>query len=215
MPISRAVGLLKAVHESPAGGLWVDAGRLSLDFTMTGPWPGLGAFAQRWEGLHAPGDLADWFSACELRLGRIDVAPSDLSEALQLRDALWGLTRAHLERRPHPRQAVTTVNAYAAGSPLVPQLRSTGRSWARPTAGQALATIARDAVELYADAAQLARLRECSSDDCRRPFFDTSRPGTRRWCDPVRCGDRQRARAYRVRTHADGTTPQPTPVSPA
>ena len=204
MDTDRPEGLLKAIHVSPAGRVWVDAGRLSVDFAMTGPWPGLGAFAARWEALRAPDDLVDWLTACDLELGVVDLGAGDLAHALELRAGIWGLDRAAIEGRPRPRAAVATVNAYAATAPLVPQLGRAGRQWSAPTARQALATIARDAIELHAEPAVLIRLRECASSDCQRIFYDTSRPGTRRWCDPVRCGDRQRARTYRSKTTNEG-----------
>jgi predicted RNA-binding Zn ribbon-like protein len=201
MTLSRPEGALKAIHVSPAGRVWIDAGRLGVDLAMTGPPPELLPAAARWEQLHEPADLADWLTACTLGLGRLDVTGDDLSRALELRVGLWGMIRAALESRPLPRRAIATVNAYAAGAPLVPQLAPGGRRWSAPTVAQALATIARDAIDLHADSAQLIRLHECASADCGRVFYDTSRPGTRRWCDPVRCGDRQRARAYRRHRH--------------
>ena len=73
------------------------------------------------------------------------------------------------------------------------------RSWATPVTGaQLLATIARDAIELftgpYAD-----RVRECAGDNCALIFVDTSRPGSRRWCSMERCGNRHKVRAHRSR----------------
>src|SRR6185503_1125671 len=65
----------------------------------------------------------------------------------------------------------------------------------------AIATIAQDAVLLFGDSQQRARLRCCENSSCRVVFFDDSRPGARRWCFPNRCGDRVRAREYR-RRHA-------------
>ncbi|GAB3952125.1 hypothetical protein GCM10027614_55290 [Micromonospora vulcania] len=63
---------------------------------------------------------------------------------------------------------------------------------------QALASIARDAVELfsgpYAD-----RIRECGADNCYLVFVDTSRPGRRRWCAMERCGNRHKIRSLRAR----------------
>jgi len=207
MPIVRPEGALSSILVSSAGRIWVDAGRLCVDFAMTGPWPEAGSAAARWEGVHEPSDLADWFTACELELAQLAVGPSDLASALELRAGLWGLTRAAIEGRPRPRDGVATVNSYARATSLAPQLGSPGRRWSSPTAVQALANIARDAVELHGDPVQLRRLRECASDDCPRVFFDASRPGTRRWCDAVRCGDRQRARAYRrSRTHGPPRT---------
>ena len=190
----RPEGALKAIRVSRTGRVWVDAGRLCADLAMTGPWPEFAELAARWESLRTPDDLADWITACDLGLGELEVGTTDLAQAIELRGGIWGLIRAAVQGRPRPRSAVATVNAYAANGTLVPQLAATGRRWSSPSAAQVLATIARDAVELHAHPDQLNRLRECASTDCPRVFYDTSRPGTRRWCDPVRCGDRQRAR---------------------
>ena len=91
------------------------------------------------------------------------------------------------------------INQSAAGPPLVPGLADGARVWREPSAAQALSDIARDAIALLADPAQHARLRRCASPDCDLIFYDSSRPGRRRWCSTERCGDRMRARAYRAR----------------
>ena len=201
MTAHRPEGALKAIRVSGTGRVWVDAGRLCVDLAMTGPWPEVADVAARWESLKAPEDLADWFTACDLGLGELEVGTRDLAHALELRAGIWGLTRAAVDGSRRPRTAVATVNAYAANAALVPQLADAGRRWSRSSPAQVLATVARDTVELHAHPDQLVRLRECASPDCPRVFYDTSRPGTRRWCDPVRCGDRQRARTYRRTRH--------------
>ena len=48
-----------------------------------------------------------------------------------------------------------------------------------------------------------ARLAACANPACRLLFLDNSRNQTRRWCDDGGCGNRARARAYRV-THSPG-----------
>ena len=40
------------------------------------------------------------------------------------------------------------------------------------------------------------RLHACASDTCRWLFLDTSKNGTRRWCDMKTCGNRAKARRY-------------------
>jgi predicted RNA-binding Zn ribbon-like protein len=39
----------------------------------------------------------------------------------------------------------------------------------------------------------------CASDECKRVFFDRSKPGTRRWCQSTLCGSREKTRTYRER----------------
>ncbi|MBW8872916.1 MAG: CGNR zinc finger domain-containing protein, partial [Leifsonia sp.] len=43
------------------------------------------------------------------------------------------------------------------------------------------------------------RIRECSAEDCRLVYLDTSRSGTRRWCSMHRCGNRAKVREHRAR----------------
>ena len=95
------------------------------------------------------------------------------------------------------------LNVEARRSGLVRELTANGAStrWYRPNVAAAIATIAQDAVLLFGDSQQRARLRRCENSSCRVVFFDDSRPGARRWCFPNRCGDRVRAREYR-RRHA-------------
>ena len=61
-----------------------------------------------------------------------------------------------------------------------------------------LATVARDAVDLLTSGA-VERVRECDAPDCALLFWDTSRPGRRRWCADGACGSRARSAAYRAR----------------
>jgi hypothetical protein len=45
----------------------------------------------------------------------------------------------------------------------------------------------------------LSRLRACANPGCRWLFWDTSRPGTGRWCSMQVCGGQHKARSYRAR----------------
>lgn len=42
----------------------------------------------------------------------------------------------------------------------------------------------------------LDRVRQCTADQCGWLFLDTSRNGTRRWCDMRDCGNRAKARRF-------------------
>jgi predicted RNA-binding Zn ribbon-like protein len=72
--------------------------------------------------------------------------------------------------------------------------------------GQALASVARDAVRLFGEVGFLgepgARIRHCEASDCGLVFFDVSRAGTRRWCSMQTCGNRAKVRAHRARAAA-------------
>jgi predicted RNA-binding Zn ribbon-like protein len=68
--------------------------------------------------------------------------------------------------------------------------------------------LARPLWKLAASAAQLLvsgdwrRVRLCQGDDCGWLFLDTTRNGSRRWCDSATCGNRARVRAHYQRRAA-------------
>jgi predicted RNA-binding Zn ribbon-like protein len=51
---------------------------------------------------------------------------------------------------------------------------------------------------------ELDRLKTCGAEECKRVFFDRSKPGTRRWCVSTLCGNRIKTRAYRERRQRKG-----------
>lgn len=59
--------------------------------------------------------------------------------------------------------------------------------------------LVRDAADLLASD-ELARVGECSGEDCTWLFVDQSRNHSRRWCDMAVCGNRSKARRYYERT---------------
>ncbi len=71
-----------------------------------------------------------------------------------------------------------------------------------PTAPAALATLARDAVDLFGGPLA-SRIRVCAAADCGLLLVDTSRPGRRRWCSMQRCGNRAKIREHRALRTAD------------
>ena len=95
--------------------------------------------------------------------------------------------------------AISVLNASAAAPPLVPALLpGGGTTVVAPTAAAALATIARDAVDLFGG--PLARrIRVCAAEDCGLLFVDASRPGRRRGCSMQRCGNLAKVRSHRAR----------------
>jgi predicted RNA-binding Zn ribbon-like protein len=174
---------------------WFDSGALSLDFAYTGSM----ADNPAWERLHAPQDLAAWLDG---RFERLDAEASqrELVDALALRAAIGSVARALTDDRHLAADDIDTINLFAATPNVPPSLpggnRQAGRSSVR--IGQALATIARDAVELFTDGGG-SRLRRCAADDCGLVFFDESRSNNRRWCSMQRCGNRSKVRAHRAR----------------
>ncbi|MFJ2964595.1 CGNR zinc finger domain-containing protein [Streptomyces collinus] len=174
-----------------------DPGALCLELTTTG---GPGAFA-RWEVLHEPSDLVTWAGLSRLPDGLdLTVSPGELERARTLRDAVLLLAADCAHGRPLRAPHLDVVNAAAAAPPLVARIGPDGtRSWAPGATGtQLLATVARDAVDLFTGPF-VDRIRECGAHNCHLLFVDTSRPGRRRWCAMEHCGNREKVRAHRAR----------------
>jgi predicted RNA-binding Zn ribbon-like protein len=171
-------------------------GRLCLDFAQTGDM----GWGSQYERLTDPSELQRWL-ALSLVLPKLRISREDLRQAKLLRGAIWRVAEALLAGGvPRPRD-INLINRVAGQPNLVRELEPGAKSmrWRRPTVTAALATIAQDAVVLFGDPVQRARLRRCENSPCRVIFFDDSRPGLRRWCASERCGDRVRTRQFRQR----------------
>lgn len=59
------------------------------------------------------------------------------------------------------------------------------------------------------ESAHLHLLRRCEGPGCGWVFLDRSRSHTRRWCSPVDCGNRDRARRHYARHRGDAATTRP------
>jgi len=162
-----------------------DSGALSLDFAHSS--------AQDAQELHDW--LADRFESLSP-----DTTDRDQVDAGGLRAAILRLARASADTAAPDPDDIDTVNLFAATPDVPPSLdggrRQAGRT--RVRTGQALATIARDAVTLFEQNTD-GRIRECAADDCHLIFFDESRTNNRRWCSMQRCGNRAKIRAFRAK----------------
>ncbi len=159
-----------------------DAGADSLDFT-TG----------------SEDEVADWLAERFPRVARGEISERELVDVLALRAAIARIAAARADVEPVDPDDIDTLNLFAA-TPDVPPVLAGGRRQAgagRIRIGQALSTLARDAVHLFG--AEGDRIRRCAADDCRMVFHDESRTGTRRWCSMSRCGNRAKVRAFRLR----------------
>jgi predicted RNA-binding Zn ribbon-like protein len=181
-------------HSDDAQRWWFDSGSLALDFAYTG---GMGA-PGRWEQLREASDLSDWLGQRYSDVG--EVSERDLADALSLRAAIASLAHAASDGAQLQADDIDTVNLFAATPDIPPAIdgghRHAGRS--RVRAGQALSTIARDAVDLLAHTGE-GRIRECDADDCQLVFYDESRTNNRRWCSMQRCGNRAKVKAFRAK----------------
>jgi predicted RNA-binding Zn ribbon-like protein len=179
-----------------------DAGRPCLDLVITA--------GERWrrsfERLRSRDDLARWLVDAGLADAAPRVTAADLENARDLREAVFRIARAAMDGTPAFDADVRTINAWASRPDVPPRFDRIGGGVGRTgpmTVNTALATLARDATDLFGGPLA-ARVRECQAPDCSSLFLDTSRAGRRRWCSMAACGNRQKVAAYRRRRTPTG-----------
>jgi len=139
----------------------------------------------------------DWCRAQGLDPGRRPFTPADLSHLRTLRAALRASlddpTGGAARRIGGPARRARLGVVLGADGPVV---ASAGTG-----ADAVIGRLLLDAVEA-ATIGAWARIRTCAAAGCPAVFIDTSRSGTRTWCDMATCGNRAKVRAHRVRTRA-------------
>lgn len=202
---------------SDSGVRWFfDAGSASLDFAYLGGFPtdsfgpASGLPGSGWDGLAGPADLGDWLAERYPGLGS---APTDreLLDARGLRDAIARLAENAADGHAPDARDVDLVNLFAATPDVPPSLAGGSRQAGagRLRVSQAMSSIARDAVALFASVGFLGdddrRIKRCAAPDCRLVFHDDSRASSRRWCSMQKCGNRAKVRAHRARAAGAGS----------
>jgi predicted RNA-binding Zn ribbon-like protein len=145
------------------------------------------------ELLASPADLDRWLVSSGLTPSPPRATLADVELARELREAIYALASGQ-----GTRAAREALNAGAALPAACPQLGASGELLREGNAQGLLATIAREAVELFGGP-EHERIRQCEGDGCAILFLDLSRSGARRWCSMAGCGNRAKARAFRRR----------------
>jgi len=201
------------VTRSEPGYVWdFCGGHLAIDFTNTVGNRG----AAREEHFNLYADLVAWAEsrgvlgrAAAQRLRREAArnpaaARAALGSALELREALYGLISTAAAGRKPAAGELAVFNRRAAasfsGGHLAPQRNRLAMSFA-DEAGPSLeapilAPITREAIDLLTGDL-IQRVRVCGDESCAWLFVDTTRSGTRRWCDMKICGNRNKVRRFR------------------
>ena len=145
------------------------------------------------ELLGSTADLDRWLVSSGLTRSSAGATPADVALARELREAIYALASGQ-----GTRAAREALNAVAALPAARPQLGVSGELLREGNAQELLATIAREAVELFGSPDH-ERIRQCEGDGCAILFLDLSRSVGRRWCSMAGCGNRAKARAFRRR----------------
>jgi predicted RNA-binding Zn ribbon-like protein len=177
-----------------------------MSFTFYSGHPGLDlagtvgyrAHPEHVDRLDGPDAVGRWLVAA----GLLDEAPSvdaaEFEAMVELREVIYRLARARAHRAPADAGDRAALNLAAEPAPIQPRLLDDGRLSRTGTLTSARSTLARAAIELLGGPG-VDQLKECVGEGCSRLFVDSSRRGTRRWCDMRECGNRAKAAAYRGR----------------
>jgi predicted RNA-binding Zn ribbon-like protein len=155
--------------------------------------------------LGGPRELGAWMARRGLLFTSARITPSMFEVALRLRASVRAYLQCDPVERRKNKDAVQSLNAASRLFPLVARARADGGMVLSAARDDALAGLSAIVAELYDGSigGSLDRLKMCAAEDCRRVFFDRSKPATRRWCMSTLCGNRMKTRAYRER-HRDG-----------
>ena len=153
------------------------------------------------DALTDPRKLAAWMSQRGLLAVGARITPAMFDAALQLRTGV----RTYLECDPIERRneqgCIRLLNNALRAFPLVVEAWNDRDMALGPARSDPLAGLSAIAAELYVGSVKgtLDRLKMCAAEECRRVFFDRSKPATRRWCMSTLCGNRMKTRTYRER----------------
>ena len=151
-------------------------------------------------------ELAAWMSQRGLSPASARITPAMLATAIELRTLVRDYLQCDPLQRSGNRDAVRALNKTLKLFPLLVATGDDRGMVLRPAREDALAGLSPIVAELYDGSRNgtLDRLKMCASDECRRVFFDRSKPSTRRWCMSSLCGNRMKTRSYRERQRNAG-----------
>ena len=158
------------------------------------------------EQLATPEKLRAWLIARELLDDGTRLDASDLSRAIQLREALRELLLANNEGASN-KQALATLDQLAKGIGLALRFSLDGQARLEPSGVGLDAALGRLLAIVYASmlGGVWGRLKACRNDVCRWAFYDASKNQRSAWCSMAICGSKIKARNYR-RRHSDEAT---------
>jgi predicted RNA-binding Zn ribbon-like protein len=185
-------------------------GRLCLDFVNTVNRE-VDRTSEEW--LYGYADLIAWSQQTQIfsdkqaknllqeAIAHPQKAQSVFERAIALRETLYAIFGAIAQKQPVPEKAIARFNNALAQTLVNLQIMPSerGYTWTWKDCDRQLDVVLweviRSAGELLT-AKEMNRLRKCAADDCSFLFVDTSRNGSRCWCDMKDCGNRYKAKQY-------------------
>jgi len=150
-------------------------------------------------------ELVAWMSQRGLSPASAKITPAMLASAIELRTLIRDYLQCDPIERSRNKDAARALSKTLKLFPLVVTAGNDGMVL-RSARDDALAGLSPIVAELYDGSKNgtINRLKMCASDECRRVFFDRSKPSTRRWCMSSLCGNRMKTRSYRERQRNAG-----------
>jgi len=129
-------------------------------------------------------------------------AAAAFKKGVELRELLYRMFRAVIQKEKPQRQDVLDLNAWLAT--VLPRRRmvpgDAGYEWSWDENDDALDRPLWPVVLIAADmlvSGERSRIKQCPSPDgCGWFFYDVSKNGARRWCDMRHCGSLSKSRSY-------------------
>jgi len=198
-------------YQGPRGYVYeVTGGEICLDFTNTLEGRPTGRREDRlvsyeellnWAGQAGVLTLSEQKQLHRRVVNRKKEADRVLEQAKELRAALFDLFRAYNIDRSFPPVSVEILNRYLIEAfrhrRLEPAPKFLSWNWVKEDVHlkRILWPVALSAATILTSE-RLERVRVCSSETCDWLFLDESRNQTRRWCNMLVCGNRQKARLH-------------------
>lgn len=150
--------------------------------------------------LSGPAELRGWLAERDLLGADERVTKADLERALDVREGLRELLRAH-SGLPVDEQRVAALDRAAGRAGMRVAFGLGAEPTLEPAASGVDGALARMLAVVAAAAEQgtWPRLKACSRDVCQWAFFDRSKNHSGRWCQMDACGNIEKARAFRER----------------
>jgi predicted RNA-binding Zn ribbon-like protein len=142
------------------------------------------------ERLTDPARLKMWLQAAGL--DATDVSPTDLKDAVELREAIYRIGSAIAAGEKPDSKNVRTLNTVAAAGHAKAALEHDLAGWrltGTTPVGDALGVLATDAINILGGPDR-NRIKNCEGPGCAGLFLDTSRGANRRWCSMNTCGNK-------------------------
>jgi predicted RNA-binding Zn ribbon-like protein len=150
------------------------------------------------ETLSGPAELADWLSEHGL-LAAPAATPEEHALALATRETIRRLLLANNGEESHP-EDLATLDRLATRASLTPRFSAEGMRL-EPRAGGVTGALGR-LLAIVAEAmaeGNWNRLKACSDHGCQWAFYDRSKNHSAHWCSMKVCGNRAKARQFRMR----------------